>query len=73
MKKDRKVVKTFRTDFLIHTFLIETFRDRLGMSASEFINILIKNSDEFKEYIAKKKAEDKEPKLNFDDLETDKA
>lgn len=68
-KKDRKVIKTFRTDFLTHTFLVEIFRDRLGMSASEFINILIKNSDEYKEYIAKKKAESNEPKLNFDDLE----
>lgn len=54
MENEKRVIKTFRTDNLVHTFLIETFRDRLGMSASQFINNLIKNSDEYKKFISEK-------------------
>ena len=60
-------MRSLRIDSITHEFLRQNFRDRLAKSANQFIIDLIKNSDEFKAYIAKKKAEDKEPKLNFDD------
>ena len=32
-------------------------------TANDFINLLIENSDEYKNFLARKAAEDKEPKL----------
>lgn len=65
-------VKSFRADGLTIEFLNENFRDRLAISANEFIVRLIQNSDEFKKYLARReKACDNTPSLDLYSQEID--
>lgn len=68
-KHEKSTTRGIRIDNLVAHFLRENFTNKSDYSSNQFIIDLIKNSDEYKKFVAKKKAEDKEPKLNFDYLE----
>ena len=48
---------------LLKEFLKNNFKNRDGFTANDFINFLIENSEEYKKFLARKAADDKEPKL----------
>ena len=62
-KHEQSVTRSVRVPKVIQDFLKEYFKNRDDFTANDFINLLIENSDEYKNFLARKAAEDKEPKL----------
>lgn len=62
-KHEQSVIRSVRVPKVIQDFLKEYFKNRDDFTANDFINLLIENSDEYKNFLARKAAEDKEPKL----------
>ena len=62
-KYEQSVIHSIRIPMLSKEFLRNYFKNRDGFTANDFINFLIENSDEYKKFIARKAAEDKEPRL----------
>lgn len=62
-KHEQSVIRSVRVPKVIQDFLKEYFKNRDDFTANDFINLLIENSDEFKNFLARKAAEDKEPRL----------
>jgi len=62
-KHEQSVIHSVRIPMLLKEFLKNNFKNRDGLTANDFINFLIENSEEYKKFLARKAAEDKEPKL----------
>jgi hypothetical protein len=62
-KHEQSVIRSVRVPKVIQDFLKEYSKNRDDFTANDFINLLIENSDEYKKFIARKAAENKEPRL----------
>lgn len=62
-KHEQSVIRSVRVPKVIQDFLKDYFKNRDDFTANDFINLLIESSDEYKNFLARKTAEDKEPRL----------
>ena len=62
-KHEQSVIRSVRVPKVIQDFLKEYFKNRDDFTANDFINLLIENSDEYKKFMARKAAENKETRL----------
>ena len=62
-KHEQSVIRSIRVPKVIQDFLKDYFKNRDDFTANDFINLLIESSDEYKNFLARKAAEDKEPRL----------
>mgnify|MGYP000111722787 CR=1 FL=1 len=62
-KHEQSVIHSVRIPKDLKEFLKNNFKNRDGFTANDFINLLIENSEEYKKFLARKAADDKEPKL----------
>lgn len=62
-KYEGSKTRGLRLDCVTHNFLRENFLNNKEKTANDFIIELIKNSDEYKNYLIKKSQLDNEPKL----------
>ena len=62
-KHEQSVIRSIRVPKVIQDFLKDYFKNRHDFTANDFINLLIESSDEYKNFLARKAAEDKEPRL----------
>ena len=62
-KHEQSVIRSVRVPKVTQDFLKEYFKNRDDFTANDFINLLIENSDEYKKFMARKAAENKEPRL----------
>lgn len=62
-KHEKSKTRGIRISCVIDEFLKDLSSKDKDFTANDFINLLIENSDEYKNFLARKAAEDKEPKL----------
>lgn len=62
-KHEQSVIRSIRVPKVIQDFLKDYFKNRDDFTANDFIKFLIESSDEYKNFLARKAAEDKEPRL----------
>lgn len=62
-KHEKSKTRGIRISCVTDEFLKDLSNKDKDFTANDFINLLIENSDEYKNFIARKAAEDKEPRL----------
>ena len=62
-KHEKSKTRGIRSSCVTDEFLKDLSSKDKDFTANDFINLLIENSDEYKNFLARKAAEDKEPKL----------
>ena len=62
-KHEKSKTRGIRISCVTDEFLKDLSSKDKDFTANDFINLLIENSDEYKNFLARKAAEDKEPKL----------
>ena len=62
-KHEKSKTRGIRISCVTDEFLTDLSSKDKDFTANDFINLLIENSDEYKNFLARKAAEDKEPKL----------
>lgn len=62
-KHEKSKTRGIRISCVTDEFLKDLSSKDKDFTANDFINLLIENSDEYKNFLARKAAEDEEPKL----------
>lgn len=62
-KHEKSKTRGIRISCVTDEFLKDLSSKDKDFTANDFINLLIESSDEYKNFLARKAAEDKEPKL----------
>lgn len=62
-KHEKSKTRGIRISCVTDEFLKSLSTKDKNFTANDFINLLIENSDEYKNFLARKAAEDKEPRL----------